>query len=57
MRQVVQTFLQEGKIINGLQSANKIVVSDYDFDAIKTNLKNFLQVKQSFKTTILKVVH
>ena len=30
-------------------SANKIVVSDYDFDAIKTNLKNFLQGQTEFQ--------
>ena len=29
--------------------ANKIVVSDYDFDAIKTNLKNFLQGQVEFQ--------
>ena len=29
--------------------ANKIVVSDYDFDAIKTNLKNFLQGQTEFQ--------
>ena len=30
-------------------SANKIVVSDYDFDAIKTNLKTFLQGQTEFQ--------
>ena len=30
-------------------SANKIVVSDYDFDAIKINLKNFLQGQTEFQ--------
>ena len=30
-------------------SANKIVVSDYDFNAIKTNLKNFLQGQTEFQ--------
>ena len=30
-------------------SANKIVVSDYDFEAIKTNLKNFLQGQTEFQ--------
>ena len=30
-------------------SANKIVVSDYDFDAIKSNLKTFLQGQTSFQ--------
>ena len=29
--------------------ANKIVVSDYDFDAIKVNLKNFLQGQVEFQ--------
>ena len=29
--------------------ANKIVVSDYDFDAIKINLKNFLQGQTAFQ--------
>ena len=32
-----------------MSSANKIVVSDYDFDAIKTNLKNFLQGQTEFQ--------
>ena len=30
-------------------SANKIVVSDYDFDAIKNNLKTFLQGQTEFQ--------
>ena len=28
---------------------NKITVSDYDFDAIKINLKNFLQGQTEFQ--------
>ena len=37
--------------------SNKLVISDYDFDAIKVNLKSFLQGQSHFKITILKVVH
>ena len=29
--------------------SNKLVVSEYDFDAIKSNLKSFLQGQNSFQ--------
>ena len=29
--------------------SNKLVVSDYDFDAVKSNLKSFLQGQTSFQ--------
>ena len=46
----VETFLER----LDKMASNKLVVSDFDFDAIKSNLKTFLQDQQNFQTTILK---
>ena len=36
-------------------ASNKLEVSEFDFDDIKTNLKTFLQSQSEFEITILKV--